>query len=102
MTYEIALTYRSASCSLIVWEDEGTITISSLSSEFPRRGHGREIMKKAVGIADSMEYNMILRVLPYGDGPIMNDAQLREFYGKFGFKACSNNIMTRAPHTNKE
>lgn len=96
VTYEITMTFRSANCSLIVWEDEDTITVSSLYSEFRRRGHATELMQRVIELADAMDRNLILRVQPYGDDERIEKKRLIEFYEKFGFVKSDNDVMSRS------
>ena len=94
--YEMTMTYRSANVTLIVWEDEDTITISSLYCEFRNRGHATQLMTRVTELADTMDKNMILRVQPYGLGKKLGKKKLRAFYKKFGFVQSDTDIMSRS------
>jgi len=95
--YEIRMTYRSASCTIIVWEDENTATIDTLSADYKRRGHGTGLMQRVANWADGVQINLILRVAPFGDEPKLSYPQLKQFYKRFGFRENSYDIMSRAP-----
>lgn len=100
--YEIEVRYKSASVTLVVWETENTISVSSLYSDHRQRGHASGVMERVCAIADSLEQNMVLRVAPYGDHPRMDQRDLKTFYKKFGFQENSYDIMSRAPQTSRE
>lgn len=95
MTYEIAITYKSASCTMTVWEDENTATISSLAAEFRERGHGTGALRRAIMIADELGVNLILRVCAYGPEPKLSNKKLKKFYRKYGFVSTSRDVMVR-------
>lgn len=85
MTYEIKMTYKSSSCTLTVWEDENTAALSDVYTEFRGRKHATNLLNRVVAVADGLQLTVILRICAYGDGPKMNEEQLREFYKEFGF-----------------
>lgn len=95
--YEIEVRYKSATVTLVVWEDEATISLSSLYVEHRRRGHASGVMERVCVIADSLGQNLVLRVAPYSDHPRMDQRQLKTFYKKFDFQENSYDIMSRAP-----
>lgn len=95
--YEIKIRYKSAGVTLVVWEDENTISVSSLYTEHRKRGHATGVMARVCTIADSLGSNLVLRVAPYSDHPRLDQRQLKEFYKKFGFQENSYDIMSRAP-----
>ena len=97
--YEIQVTYKSANVTMVVWEDENTISVSSLYTEHRKRGHGTGVMARVCSIADALGQNLVLRVAPYSDHPRMDQRQLKEFYKKFGFQENSYDIMSRAPQS---
>jgi ribosomal protein S18 acetylase RimI-like enzyme len=95
MTYNINLSYRSARLEVTVWEDEQTGSVTAFWADYRRRGHGTQLMKRLIKIADQMQLNLILEVGAYGTDKDPNNDQLTTFYKKFGFKTVNENVMER-------
>lgn len=95
MSYEIVLSYRSARATLVIWEDEETISLTTVAADLKRRGHATAVMKRVCNIADGLRMELILSVEPFGDEPRMTEEQLKVFYAKFGFTETAPNVMQR-------
>lgn len=95
MAAVVRFTHESASAKLIVW-DMNHATISNLYSTKPRRGHATELMKMIVSHAELSGLDLLLEARQYGNPHGMTNAQLKQFYAKFGFVECGDSLMLRS------
>lgn len=87
MTYLLDITYNSAHATLTVWEEEPIGSVSEVRTKYNKRRNGdaTEVMKRLIIVADSLELNLILEVIPFGPRPRLEVSELKTFYEKFGF-----------------
>lgn len=84
------------------------VMLSNLFSRIPGKGHGTDVMKKAVEYADQNGLTIVLVVgrYAYPDGRGLDNKQLVEFYKKFGFTVVEDGglpiMMHRKPSQEKQ
>lgn len=91
--------YKSASLTLILWDDDRA-SISSLFSGERRQGHATEVMHRAIKFVDQRCLTLALVVEAFGENGMTNP-ELVDFYKKFGFNTNSTDehlvYMERLP-----
>lgn len=87
MTDPIVFKYKSASCELVVWEDEeGLASLSEVHSTVKGEGHATHLLNEVISYADANGLTIASAAKPYGDEPgSLTHPQLINFYKKFGF-----------------
>lgn len=97
--------YGGAQAKLVIWDVEEA-TLSDVSSRIRGQGHARNVLQQIVDYADSENLTVRLTVQSFGfrnfQGTSLNNDQLEEFYGKFGFVRDEGSLkrpyrMTRVP-----
>jgi 3,4-dihydroxy-2-butanone 4-phosphate synthase len=83
MTYEVMLSYKTASLVFTDWED-GHVTISDIFATDKRKGHATGLLSRVVKRADDRMLTLLLEVVSDEVNSMSND-QLERFYEKFGF-----------------
>ena len=73
---------------------EGLRELIDLTASNPRKGHATALMTKICAEADRARITLLLTAKPFQDG--MTDAQLRDWYARFGFQQIQDEPILMA------
>lgn len=98
MSDELRFRHKRATAKLVVWDKERA-TVSNLFSVQRGKGHAKGVMQKIVDYADDhgLILTLVVGMYGYADKDSMDNAALKVFYAKFGFKDMGRNFMERVP-----
>lgn len=81
----IKFNYEFATARLTIW-DNGVAFVSGVHSRVRGKGHATKVLSDIIDYADAQGLTLQLHVQQYGPPQdTLNNKQLEEFYGKFGF-----------------
>lgn len=97
----IPFSYESATgCINVICSSPKEAFVNAVYSRERRQGHASVLMQMIVDHADDHDYILHLTVQGYGNGVIMDNPSLVEFYARFGFVRVGKNwpaTMIRYP-----
>jgi hypothetical protein len=76
---------------------DGYLWLNSIMTIVKGRGDATEVLIKICDIADKYQITIVLTPKPFGNGNILTEKQLRDWYGKYGFKKYHLEDMKRNP-----
>lgn len=93
-------TNESASCELVIWDEEHA-AVSNLYAKQLGKGHASGLLNKITSFADENSLRLVLIAEPF-DNDGLSLFQLIQFYRKFDFVSDSDpekaTFMERIPH----